>query len=423
MIQKRSGFGRRTATLRTGLTACVTASSLLLWAAPLFGQKVGINGEIRSRIEYRDGFRKPLADTLNGAMVGSLRTRIQLDYAHEKTKAKITLQDARIYGQTGTNDTRNSLGIYEAWGSYAVTPCFSITLGRQAIEYDDKRLLTVSNWSNTGNAHDLLLLKYESPGQFKLHLGGAWNNSGDNDYEQAYTLARSYKALTYIWFGKSLGKLDFSAIWLNDVFDYGEPDTGGTGKKAFRNTLGGNLGLKRKELPFSFYATGYYQFGHDPKNNPLDACLLALNTQYQFAGAWTLAAGVDYFSKNFNKLYGSNHSFNGSMEYWTTLPAQGLCDLYGSLTFRPSPKFDINAAFHTFSPAEKLPGTDKKNIGSEIDLTANYTVSPQLSIQGGWSAYFKTRQTDILKSQTAITTHFPQWAYIMLVFKPRFLNK
>jgi hypothetical protein len=403
-------------------TSCFTALFLVLCAAPLWGQQIGINGEIRSRIEYRDGFRKPLADTLDAAAVGSLRTRIQLDYAHEKIKAKISLQDARIYGQTGVSDTRNSLGVYEAWGSYAFTPAFSITLGRQPIEYDDKRLLTVSNWSQTGNAHDLLLLKYESPGCFKLHLGSAWNNGGDNEYEKVYAVSKSYKALTYIWFGKQAGWFDLSALWLNDVFDYGEAETE-TGKKAFRHTLGGNLGLQRKNLPFSFYATAYYQFGHDPHNHPLDAWLLALNTAYRFTEAWTLKAGVDYFSKNFNKLYGSNHSFNGSMEYWTSLPAQGLCDVYGSLTFRPVPRFDINATVHTFALTENLPETGRKNLGAEADLTANYAVSPQLSIQGGWSVYFKTRQTDVLKAQTGTGAHFPQWAYIMLTFKPQFMNK
>ncbi|MDR1918778.1 MAG: alginate export family protein [Tannerellaceae bacterium] len=394
---------------------------LLSCCATSWGQTAGIKGDIRSRIEYRDGFKKPLADTLSGATIGSLRTRIHLDYAQEKIKAKVTLQDARIYGQTGVNDTRNSLGVYEAWGSYALTPHFSISLGRQAVEYDDKRLLTVSNWSQTGNAHDLLLLKYESP-LFKLHLGGAWNQNGENEYEKTYALARSYKALTFLWYGKTIGSLDFSAIWLNDVFNYGETEAE-TDKKAFRNTLGGNLGLKRKELPFSFYATGYYQFGHDPKNQPLDAFLLALNTGYKFTQAWSLTAGVDYYSPNFNKLYGSNHSFNGSMEYWTSLPAQGLCDLYGGLSFRPGSKWDLNLMFHAFSLAENLPTTAQKSLGQEIDLTANYILSPQLSLQGGWSAYFKTPQTDRLKNQTGINTHFPQWVYIMLTFKPQFLSK
>ncbi|MDR0865732.1 MAG: alginate export family protein [Candidatus Symbiothrix sp.] len=405
----------------------------LLQSLTISGQSVRIDGEVRSRIEYRDGFKSPLADTLSGTAVEGLRTRIQLDYADDKVKAKITLQDSRMYGETGVNNTKNSLGVFEAWGSYRVLPEFSVTLGRQAIEYDDKRLITVSNWSNTGNAHDLLLLKYELPGQFKLHLGSAWNNSSDNDYEKIYNVARSYKALTYIWFGKSFGQLDFSAIGLNDVLDYGTTDAE-INKKAYRNTLGGNVGLKNKDIPVSFYATVYYQFGHDAVNHPLNAYLLALNAQYKINNVWSLLAGCDYFSgtstedvqkgkdKTFNKLYGSNHAFNGSMEYWTTLPAQGLWDGYGGVAFKPNVKFDVNAVFHSFAVAKELPDTPKKSIGSEIDFTANYTISPQLAIQGGWSAYFKNEQTDILKKQVGLDTHFPQWAFVMLTFKPKFFN-
>jgi hypothetical protein len=399
----------------------------------IWGQNVKFDGEIRSRIEYRDGFKNLVADTLTGATVGGLRSRINLDYADEKIKAKVTLQDFRVYGETGTNNTKSSLGIYEAWGTYLFSSQFSATLGRQALEYDDKRLLSASNWSNTGNAHDLLLLKYELVDAFKLHFGTAWNNGADNDYEKIYNVTRSYKSLAFLWFSKPFGKLDFSAIWFNDAFHYGKTDTE-TDKKSFRNTIGGNLGLKKKEIPLSFYATGYYQFGHDMENKSLNAYLLALNAQYKFTDVWSIAVGADYYSgtstkdsengknRTFNKLYGTNHSFNGSIEYWTTLPTQGLRDLYGGITFKPNTKFNIDATFHTFSVTKKLPSTDKKALGSEIDITANYTISPQLSLQGGWSSYFKNEQTDILKKQTGIDTRFPQWAYVMLSFKPKFLN-
>ncbi|MDR2388912.1 MAG: alginate export family protein [Tannerellaceae bacterium] len=416
-------------------SACLLFVALLFPAgfAPLSGQTVEIDGEIRSRMEYREGFRQPLADTLAGSTIASLRTRLRLNYDAGKTKARITLQDARIYGQTGTNDTRNSLGLFEAWGSYLLTSDFSATLGRQAIEYDDKRLLTVSNWSQTGSAHDMLLMKYEPANRFKLHWGGAWNHSGDDAYEQPYNVARSYKALTFVWFGKSFEPGDFSAIWLNDVFNYSPTDTE-TGKKSFRHTLGGNLRLKKDGIPFSLYTTAYYQFGHDPANAPLDACLLAANAQYRCSEAWSIKTGIDYFSgstpeerqkgknKTFNKLYGSNNSFNGMMEYWTTLPEQGLLELYGVITCQSGRVFDINVAFRSFALTESLAETKQRGIGSEIDLTLHYTLWSDLTLQGGWSVYFRNRQTDLLKAQTGLHTHFPQWGYVMVTFKPQFLK-
>ncbi|MDR1357338.1 MAG: alginate export family protein [Tannerellaceae bacterium] len=407
---------------------CILACILFV-PAMLVGQAPGINGEIRSRIEYRDGFRKPLADTLRPATVGSLRTRIQFDYSYDRIKTKIILQDARIYGQTGPADTRNSLGVYEAWGSYALTPHLSFTIGRQGIEYDDIRLFTLANWSQTGRAHDMALLKYESPSLFNLHVGGAWNNSGDDESETVYAVEKSYKSLAYVWFGKSLRWWNVSAIWINDAFDMPAHDygVGGAMRRSFRNTLGGNIGLGDEAYPASLYATGYYQFGHDVYGAMLDAYLLAVNIKYR-EDAWNVVAGADYFSgstpedirngknRTFNKLYGSNNSFNGMMEYWITPPVEGLCDLYGAVTVRLFPGFDANAAFHSFSTVKHLPGTDKKNIGAETDLTLNYALSPQLSLQGGWSVYFGNAGTDLLKGPD---TRFPHWGYVMLTFKPQ----
>ena len=161
---------------------------------------------------------------------------------------------------------------------------------------------------------------------------------------------------------------------------------------------------------------------------------MALKNQYSLTNQWSITLGGDYFSgsksdlesgkdRTFNKLYGVNHSFNGSMEYWATLPTQGLSDLYAGITFKSNSKFNVDATFHTFSLTKELSSTDKKNIGSELDITANYTISPEITLQGGWSAYFKTDQTNTVKKQVNIDTKFPTWAYVMISFKPTFFSK
>jgi len=395
--------------------------AVIISAGALQAQNLKTDGEIRTRAEYRDGFKSPLADTLNPTAVTALRTRINLNFADEKVAAKVTLQDVRAYGQTDTKNTGNGLGVFEAWGSYKFTPDFSLSLGRQAIEYDDKRIFSASNWSN-GNAHDLALFKYENSSLFKLHAGVAFNNSSADDlFEKPYTL--TYKHLTYLWFAKSVGKIDLSALYVNDALEYDATDAD---KKAYRNTMGANAALKKKDIPLSFLATAYYQFGHDSKNKELSAYLLAFNAAYKIIEPLSVALGTDLYSgtavdeteksTSFNKLYGTNHSFNGSMEYWTTPPAQGLVDIFGGLTYKPNKKFDVNATFHAFSLAEK-PATGDKGLGSEVDITANYAIAPQLALQGGYSVYFKTDQTDVIKKTANVDTRFPQWAYIQLTYK------
>ena len=407
----------------------ITALSLLS-ATQLVAQSIKVDAEIRSRAEYRDGFREPLADTLNPAFVNNLRTKLNVAYGSEKVKAKISLLDARTFGSTETTRTGNGIGILEAWGEYNFTPEFSFSLGRQGLNYDDGRLFSYADWVNTQPAHDILLLKYNSE-KLKVHLGAAYNNASDVLYEEITPYTISYKTLNFIRAEKNFGLLSASALWINDSHQSGAENAV---KTTYRNTVGGNLWLTNKQNPFTFLVNGYYQFGRDKANKDLNAYLLGVKANQQLNEKYSLHIGGDLLSgsaydiesgksNTFNKLYGTNHAFNGSMEYWAALPTQGLIDVFAGATAKLFPKFDINLTYHYFSTAKKIDTDGKKGIGSEIDITVNYAVNEQFAIQGGWSTYFANKGTDILKKKTDVDTRLPQWAYISLTFKPTFLNK
>lgn len=395
--------------------------------ADLKAQAIKFDGEVRTRTELRDGMREPIADTLNSALVSNLRTRLNLSYTSNLLKAKITLQDTHTYGSTLANATGNGLGIYEAWGEYLFAPGASVALGRQAIQYDDKRIFSVANWSNTGNAHDLCLLKYAST-SFTTHLGLAYNNASDVMVESKYDI--SYKTMEYLWVGKSMGITTLSAIAVNESFQKGT--TAQLLKElTYRNTVGLNFAINAPESKFYTLLSGYYQFGHDKVDKKLKAYLVAGKSQYRITDRCKITFGGDYFSGNekdisktedhgFNKLYGNNHFFNGSIEFWTTLPAQGLVDIYGGFEFLPLKNLSLDLSFHKFDLAD-APTLGNKDLGSELDFTATYDVSPLLSLQGGWSGYDVTQATRIIKGKQKTETRFPQWAYIMVSFKPKFL--
>ncbi len=399
------------------------------YTGTFYGQNIKVDAEIRSRAELRNGFREPLADTLNAALVNNLRTKLNVFYESGPVKAKISALDTRTYGETAVGNTGQGLGILEAWGEYNFTPEFSFSLGRRGLEYDDKRLFSYNNWSNTPGAHDILLLKYSVNG-FNIHAGSAFNNAGDSIQFLAPYLV-SYKTLNFIWLSKVLGKLSASAIWVNDGFDYG---TTGDVHHSYRNTVGANFWLTDKKSPFNFNLAGYYQFGRNKSGQSLSAYLLSVKLQQRFSEKWEAQLGSDLFSGSgshigtgkdhtFNKLYGTNHAFNGSIEYWSTLPAQGLLDIYGGITGNLFPKFDVNLTYHYFATAKKIAGHEGKNLGSEIDLTANYIINKQFAVQAGWSSYFTTKTTNVLKKKNGIDTRFPQWAYVQLTFTPVFFTK
>jgi hypothetical protein len=405
--------------------------TFILSCASVLGQEAKVDAEIRSRAEYRDGFQEPLPENVDAAYVNNLRTKLNLTYKGNDIRAKLSLLDSRTYGSTATGNTGNKLGILEAWGEYAFTPQLSFALGRQGLEYDDKRLFSYNNWSNTPGAHDLLLLKYTGAG-LTVHVGSAYNNIGDSaKFLAPYKV--DYKTLNFIWASKTFGKVSASLLWVNDGFEGGSV---GHVTHIYRNTAGGNIWLSDTKSPTTFTLSAYYQFGKDgaefKKNSDnikdLNAYLLSAKVQQRLSPRWALQIGGDLLSgsesdlasgksNTFNKLYGSNHSFNGSIEYWRTLPATGLVDLYGGATLK-LPRFSANLTYHNFATQKEFAEGKGKGVGSEIDLTIDYTVNSRLALQGGWSAYLTSEGYEAYKNLTGTETRFPQWAYIQLTFKP-----
>lgn len=402
----------------------------LVFAARSMAQAVKVDGEIRTRSEYRSGFKTPLPDTISSALVTTLRTKLNLSYSGDKVSARISLLDTRNYGSTNLSSTGSTLGVFEAWGAYAVTPEFSVKIGRQILEYDDKRMVSGSNWSNTPSSHDAALFTYEKK-DFKAHLATEYNSTAADELTVAeYKSAVPYKYMTFAWLAKTVSRVNATAMWVNNGFQRGAT-YGLVDKLIFRNTVGTNLDYSDKDAPVSAYASAYYQFGHDPDNKSLRAYLLALKLKGNLSKTLGLTLGTDYISgskydidskksRKFNKLFGANHIFNGFIEYWATLPDRGLVDMYGGLTYTPNKKFNVDATFHSFSFAQKYSAANpKKALGSELDLTAVYSVSPLFQLQGGWSHYFAN---DLSKSYKKVAGDVKSnWAYIMLTFKPKFL--
>ena len=133
-----------------------------------------------------------------------------------------------------------------------------------------------------------------------------------------------------------------------------------------------------------------------------------------------IALGIAIISREKGLTRNLQAFLYGSMEYWTTPPAQGLSDLYFGIETKPLEKLKADLTFHKFDLA-KRPAVGNKDLGSELDLTVNYDVFPEFSVQGGYSTYFLT---DAVKTAKKITTKVdtPTWAYVMLTFKPAFLN-
>ncbi|HZJ74906.1 MAG TPA: hypothetical protein VFC87_08900, partial [Perlabentimonas sp.] len=92
-------------------------SLMLLLSSPTFAQFT-VSGELRTRGEYRNGYKTiPTSFTNSLIMVGQ-RTRINATYKRDKLTTYISLQDARIWGEDKWKADNNGLGLFEGWAEY-----------------------------------------------------------------------------------------------------------------------------------------------------------------------------------------------------------------------------------------------------------------------------------------------------------------
>jgi len=249
----------------------------------------------------------------------------------------------------------------------------------------------------------------------------------------------------FVWLTKDIMKgLNLSLIGV----DEGVQDTTGTknGVNYMKTTMfhaytyGGNMKFADSNSPLSVLATAYYQGGKNSLGSKMNGKQLAIIIDYKISDVLSANIGTNYISgdnnatdgnqSNFKKLYGTDHSFNGFMEYWKVPLTQGLLDYYAGVTGKIGKDLSISGTYHLFN--SEFSGKNKKSIsfskdlGSELDLTVNYKLNAWTTVQGGWSTYFSNNNVliakDIMNSTKAPTIRTPQWAYVMLTVRPTFLN-
>ncbi len=140
------------------------------------------------------------------------------------------------------------------------------------------------------------------------------------------------------------------------------------------------------------------------------------------------AEGSD--NKSFTPLYGTNHKFNGWMDYFYVGNhggSVGLMDIYIPLKYSVN-KFSVALVPHLFSTAATVAiqneGSWKdydNNLGTEVDLMLSYAMSKEVMLQAGYSQMFATETMQVLKGGNYENSN--SWAWVMLSFKPVFYQK
>lgn len=408
---------------------------LLLGVTAAQAQELDVNLQIRPRFEYRNGYKALLPEGQKGTSQISQRSRLNFNYKQEDLIVKLTLQNTRTWGDVVPAATadKNGVAVFEAWAQYNFTEKWSARMGRQVLSYDNQRILGEQDWGQQAQSHDALTVSFHTEKQ-KLDFGGAYNSTAENLIQTPYTVA-NYKAMQYAWYHNQFNEaFGLSFLLLNTGYEYApNPNPDNKLLVDYTQTFGPYLAYKKGKIDTSFWAYGQTGKSTDQQVSAWNA---AANFGYQITESFKAGLGYEFLSgkdtndastviKSFNPIFGTNHGFNGYMDYFYVgnhLKNVGLQDAFLKLNYNVN-KWQFALIPHVFlsaadvvTPAEKL----DSYLGTEIDATFGYNFKKDITVSGGYSQMFGSKTLEFIKNGDA--GHTNNWAWLMISVNPRIFS-
>ncbi|WP_242131859.1 alginate export family protein [Aestuariivivens marinum] len=399
-----------------------------------------LDAEFRPRTEYRHGFGNLIADGLDAGFGISTRARLNAGFNTDYYTFYLSLQDVMVWGENRQilpYDQNNSFAIFQAWAELNLGSGWSTKVGRQVLSYDDQRILGGLDWAQQGRNHDAALIKYKKD-KFLLDFALAFNQdyshptgfvSTGTGYDT--TGFFSYKTMQMLYLKQAWEQFSGSLLLLNNGFQEFNDDNSPNGVSNLQ-TLGTHLEYKEGKIGLA--ANAFLQTGkHQNEINAKGAYLLGLDLTYKASDKVDLGAGIEMISGNdanagetgaFFPLYGTNHKFNGFMDYFYVgnhANSIGLIDIHASANFKLGDKSSLMIKVLNFSGEQELPSGEKA-LGTEIDLVYKKAFKGY-SLAMGYSHLFPADGMYELKGiSESNTANGQNWAWVMLVIKPKLIN-
>ena len=400
----------------------------LLCSCTLWAQFIETDLQIRPRFEYRNGYKTFLAEDEAPAAFISQRSRIGFRYVSNDLQVKFSGQSVGVWGDSPTMrlEDRHEFSVFEAYGQYT-SSSFMLRFGRQILSYDNQRILGEVNWAQQGQSHDAFRISWRPADNHRLDLAFAYNAEAESLFQIPY-LVDSYQNMQFAWYHVNLSNSGISFLLMNTGYEYdtlpeareiGYLQTYGTYYNFVSSRLSGDLAI-------------YGQTGFSHKRH-LTAWYTGVNFNYRINDTWISGLGAEFLSGtnmysdpeeclSFTPLFGTNHGFNGYMDYFYVgnhLNSVGLVDLSGRLAFT-KPQCEVALMPHIFSSEAKIVDARgnvlRKYLGTEIDIAAVYKPKKDLQIHFGYSQMFGTIGLEVLKG--AEVDEIQNWGWLMLSFSP-----
>ncbi|MBN4047066.1 alginate export family protein [bacterium AH-315-P13] len=410
--------------------------ALLCISNIIVAQQFDLSAEVRPRYENKHGYQTLINTNAEGTNFVSQRTRLNFGFKNENLKLYISMQNVRVWGDVSTLSSNDkAIALHEAWAEAILDTKISLKLGRQEIVYDDHRIFGNVGWAQQARSHDAFLFKYKPNENNKLDIGFALNADSQSGIDNLYSNAAGYKAFQFVWYHGDFNKFGLSVLMLNTGIEYleniGLPNEGQTIN--YMQTVGSRMTYKVGK--FDTNASVYFQTGKS-LDMDVSASYFAGNIGYKLSDNFKIGVGLEYLSgkdqddldtdvKSFAPLFGTNHKFNGWMDYFYVgnhANSVGLTDV--NLTFAYSKdKFSAKIIPHFFSAAaDVFDGTEKmeNKLGTEIDLTLAYKLTKDITLSTGYSKMFATDTMEILKGGDKDADN--SWSWVMFTFKPKLFS-
>ena len=138
------------------------------------GPSINIDANMLARGEYRYG-GMPVAEVVdNHAAFVMDRIRLSAELSWGNLSMRVTPQHAGIWGQSNGG----SFNLNEGWMQYTTKPGLFFKIGRQALRYDDERIIGSDDWSMMSVTHDVLKLGYDGKNHHAHAIVG-FNQNGE----------------------------------------------------------------------------------------------------------------------------------------------------------------------------------------------------------------------------------------------------
>lgn len=368
------------------------------------------------------------------------RTRLNLGYERGVASMKISVQHTGVWGQSN----KGAVNLYEAWAMFKARNGLFAKIGRQALSYDDERIIGKNDWTMAASSHDVLKVGYYSPNtEHRVEAFAGFNQNGINTAGGTFYKngAYPYKNIFTLWYHYAPRRVPIGAslLFMNVGMQDGDSLVYTT---QYQQLAGTYLSFKPKNLRAE--ASFYYQFGHNEQGMPIRAWMAAVRGEYDFNQQWTAYTGYDHLSgdkyfavppqgsiglirhdvvRGFNAVYGSHHKFYGAMDFFYLSAyvggfSPGLQSGYWGVQWNPW-NINIDLSYHLMATTAPITNHNRL-LGHELEFELDWNITKDMTLSLGYSFM---RGTDTLKAlKRASSDGRLHWAWLSFTYSPQFIK-